>query len=267
MKYVIEQEKILVIDDFHYIPSEIQQYIARTLKSELFDGLKAVLLTLPHRSDDAIRLNADLIGRTTVIEIAPWQQEELREIAEKGFSMLALNVDAQRMDMLARESAASPQLMQENCLSLAVELVEEGRQEAEKQDIRIALQNTAENYSYYEGPLNIALRGPTQGRKKRKHYLLSNGEEVDGYSLLLLSIAKDPPKLSFFVQDIKDRMTGLLKDGDSVHWSTLYVSNAVQHIEKSLRRLLPSLDTMEWKDNTLYILDPFLLFYLRWHQS
>lgn len=62
-------------------------------------------------------------------------------------------------------------------------------------------------------------------------------------------------------------MTGLLKDGDSVHWSTLYVSNAVQHIEKSLRRLLPSLDTMEWKDNTLYILDPFLLFYLRWHQK
>lgn len=57
MKYLIQNGKVLVIDDFHYIPQAVQQYIARTLKTELFRGLKAVILTLPHRSDDAIRLN------------------------------------------------------------------------------------------------------------------------------------------------------------------------------------------------------------------
>lgn len=79
MRSLIQEGKVLVIDDFHYIEPEVQKYIARTLKTELFHGLKAVILTLPHRSDDAIRLNPDLIGRTTVIDIAPWSLDELKK--------------------------------------------------------------------------------------------------------------------------------------------------------------------------------------------
>ena len=79
MRNLIQEGKVLVIDDFHYIEPEVKQYIVRTLKTELFHGLKAVILTLPHRSDDAIRLNPDLIGRTTVIDIAPWSLDELKK--------------------------------------------------------------------------------------------------------------------------------------------------------------------------------------------
>lgn len=49
--------------------------------------------------------------------------------------------------------------------------------------------------------------------------------------------------------------------------SVLYISNIAKHIEKSLQESLPQLDTMEWKDKILYILDPFLLFYLRWNEE
>ena len=69
VRYIIEQEKVIVFDDFHYIGKDVQKYIARTIKTELFNGLKAIILTLPHRSDDAIRLNPDLIGRTTFIDM------------------------------------------------------------------------------------------------------------------------------------------------------------------------------------------------------
>ena len=54
---------------FLYIGKDVQKYIARTIKTGLFNGLKAIILTLPHRSDDAIRLNPDLIGRTTFIDM------------------------------------------------------------------------------------------------------------------------------------------------------------------------------------------------------
>ena len=47
----------------------MQLYIVRILKTALFNGLKAILLSLPHRVDDAIRHNPDLIGKTTFIEI------------------------------------------------------------------------------------------------------------------------------------------------------------------------------------------------------
>lgn len=42
------------------------------------------------------------------------------------------------------------------------------------------------------------------------------------------------------------------------------VVNSIKHIEKIIRVHVPSLDTIEWKDSCLYILDPFLLFYLQW---
>ena len=70
MKHIIAHDMVLVIDDFHYASEEIQLYIARTIKTYLISGLKVIILSLPHRADDAIRLNPDLIGRTSFIEIA-----------------------------------------------------------------------------------------------------------------------------------------------------------------------------------------------------
>lgn len=66
LKALIAGEFVLVIDDFHYINPETQLYLSRILKAELFNGLKVILLTLPHRADDAIKRNPDLIGRTVL---------------------------------------------------------------------------------------------------------------------------------------------------------------------------------------------------------
>lgn len=70
MGYLVANNKVLVLDDFHYVENDLQIYIARILKTELFNGLKAIVLSVPHRADDVIRHNPDLIGRITVIEIA-----------------------------------------------------------------------------------------------------------------------------------------------------------------------------------------------------
>ena len=35
------------------------------------------------------------------------------------------------------------------------------------------------------------------------------------------------------------------------------------HVEKFFKETVPKLDTIEWRGQELYILDPFLLFYLR----
>lgn len=58
-----------VVERERYISLSGSQYIARTIKTELFNGLKAIILTLPHRSDDIICMNPDLIGRTTLIDM------------------------------------------------------------------------------------------------------------------------------------------------------------------------------------------------------
>lgn len=114
IQYLIDNDKVLVIDDFHYVAREMQMYIARTLKTELFNGLKAVIISLPPRSDEAIICNPDLIGRTTSIEILPWTADELKAIAVKGFKLLGMPIGEAEENLLAQESITSPQLMQEN---------------------------------------------------------------------------------------------------------------------------------------------------------
>ena len=83
-------------------------------------GFKAVIISLPYRSDDAIRLNPDLTGRISVIEIEPWKSQELQEIARKGFQALKISVDEELIEKMALESNHSPQLMQSICLNIGL---------------------------------------------------------------------------------------------------------------------------------------------------
>lgn len=50
-----ENNLVLVIDDFHYAPEKLQLDIAYQLKDVIRREFKAVVISLPHRADDAIR--------------------------------------------------------------------------------------------------------------------------------------------------------------------------------------------------------------------
>lgn len=266
MEYLIANQKVLVLDDFHYLADDLQMYVARILKTELFNGLKAIIISLPHRADDAIRHNPDLIGRTSFIEIAPWSMEELTEIGRKGFALLKYAIDESDLKLLAQESIASPQLMQENCFNLAdlVSAAENSTVTAEL--VRKAFHDTVINYSHYDSILQKVLRGPAQGRDKRTQYIFKDKTQADIYHLLLKSISIDPPVLSMNMDDIKARFTEVLDESEKVP-ASLVTSNTIMHVEKIMQEAAPKLDTIEWREQVLYILDPFLLFYLRWNDS
>ena len=64
-----------MIDDFHYASTEMQMKMAQQLKDAIRRELKVVVVSLPHRADDAIRQNADLSGRLSLINIETWKEE------------------------------------------------------------------------------------------------------------------------------------------------------------------------------------------------
>lgn len=266
MQILIKGGYVLVIDDFHYIDLQVQKYIARTLKAELFYGLKAIVLSLPHRSDDAIRRNPDLIGRTTFIELAAWSDDDLKEIARKGFALLDIPIDEKDIACIAQESALSPQLMQENCFNLAYRMMDNAEKKTAHQLIDVAFFDTAENYRHYNDTIQQVLEGPARGRSRRKQYRLKDNTVCDIYALLLVSISASPPTLKFSLDEISRRMVKVLDEGEALP-NRLGLSNIAKHIEKIMKGSIPDLDTVDWKGNTLYILDPFLLFYLRWGKN
>ena len=264
MKYIIDNDFVLVIDDFHYASEDIQLYIARTIKTYLINGLKVIILSLPHRADDAIRLNPDLIGRTSFIEIAPWSIDELKEIGLKGFPLLNIAIDDAVLEHMAVESISSPQLMQDICFNLAYRMERNNVTTVNKEMVAVALRETVKKHKQvYSHVLKAALEGPAQGKNKRTHYLLKNGRQVDIYMLLLISISSDPPELFLPVQEIQRRFSNLLAENNTKQPRSIDISNAVKNIKNIMKERAKNLDTIDWKAKTLYILDSFLLFYLR----
>ncbi len=258
IRYIIDNDKVLVIDDFHYIPKEIQLYIARTLKTELFHGLKAVILSLPHRSDEAIILNPDLIGRTTSIEIPLWTTNELKEIAVKGFTLLNVPVSDECISLLAQESISSPQLMQDNCFNLAYGSMGSSITTA---TVKAVFSETASNYAHYDKLVSTILHGPSQGQGRRKLYQTAD-KDVDIYELMLLALKADPPVSKLSLEEIKNRISELLVNHERI--TSSIISGTINKLISLIKKDMPDLDALEYKNKELYILDPFLLFYLRW---
>lgn len=264
MKYIIDNDFVLVIDDFHYASEDIQLYIARTIKTYLINGLKVIILSLPHRADDAIRLNPDLIGRTSFIEIAPWSIDELKEIGLKGFPLLNIAIDDAVLEYMAVESISSPQLMQDICFNLAYRMEKNNATTVSREMVAVALRETVKKHKQvYSHVLKAALEEPAQGKNKRTHYILQDGRQVDIYMLLLISISSDPPELSLSVQEIQRRFSNLLAENNTKQPRSIDISNVVKNIKNIMKERAKNLDTIDWKAKTLYILDSFLLFYLR----
>lgn len=265
LKALIAGDFVLVIDDFHYINRETQLYLSRILKAELFNGLKVILLTLPHRADDAIKRNPDLIGRTVFIDLLPWTKEELEQIARKGFELLQISVPDEQIALIAQESALSPQLMQENCYNLAIRIKEE-HEEISMDTVHRAFGDTVEAYQHYKENVHRMCEGPAKGRSRRKEYQLKNGLHCDTYGLFLFSLSIDPPEMKLSASEIHRRMTEILAAGETAP-NGMNLANVVKHSESIIKASVPALDTLEWQNSTRYILDPFLLFYLRWDEE
>ena len=75
----------IVIDDFHHVEPDVQREIVRGVKDLVFDGVPVILIAVPHHAADAIRAEPEMTKRVEHLEITPWSQRELAEIASRGF--------------------------------------------------------------------------------------------------------------------------------------------------------------------------------------
>lgn len=262
IQFYKDNEKVLVIDDFHYASKEMQMIMAQQLKDAIRKELKVVVVSLPHRADDAIRQNADLSGRLSLINIETWKEKDLKEIALLGFKQLHINITDEVAGQLAIECLTSPQLMQYICLSICI-LLEDKNEDTVKADmLESAYRFTTVNFNYSD-VVNVMSKGPNPRGKKRKLFKTLTGKELDLYGLIVESIAKNPPLMVMDIETLYDRIINLIPADDPKpdKQSVRSHMNNLQIILKDKEEIYKAVD---WKDETVYILDPLFLFYLRW---
>lgn len=262
IQYYKENEKVLVIDDFHYASQEMQMKMAQQLKDAVRRELKVVVVSLPHRSDDAIRQNADLSGRLSLINIEAWKKEDLKEIALKGFKQLHMSITEEVAEKLAVECLTSPQLMQYICLSICTLLEDRNEDAVCTEILETAYRFTTVNFNYYD-VASVMAKGPNPRGKRRNLYKTKSGKELDLYGLLLESFAKNPPEMELDFESIYSRITDLIEEEVKVP-DKQSVKTHLNNLQLILKEKEEIYRAVEWKDGKVYILDPLFLFYLRW---
>lgn len=264
IEFYKKENLILVIDDFHYAPETKRMQIAQQLKDAIRRGFKAIVVSLPHRADEAIRQNADLSGRLSLINMEPWKVEDLKEIAKKGFSKLDIKIEDEIAKQIAVESLSSPQLMQYICLNICtiLEMKNDQKKQIEQEILKTAYRYTTANFEYGD-VVSLMKKGPNTRGKSRNTFQLKTGQLCDLYELIVKSIAENPPIMKLEFEDIKKRIYALISDD--------YKKPTPQAIKESLTKLQELLHgredifrVLDWKEGILYILDPLFLFYLRW---
>lgn len=258
---------VVFIDDFHYVEPTAREEISNQIKDAAAKDVLFVLAAVPYHADDAVRANSDLRGRAVRLDFNYWNKSELLKIATLGFNALNIEMPPAFVEAMADEAAGSPQLMQALCLNSCYELnVRERPAKKVIPSANLSLINdvcvrTALTVDY-TSILNLMKDGPKTRGTERNSHVLKNGEVCDVYPLIIKAIALSPPELTIRYPNLKDRMEALCS---STTPSGSSLTGACTHM-CGIANAAEGRNVLEWDAATdvLDILDPYLLFFIRW---
>ena len=252
----------LVIDDFHYLPKETQGEIVRALKQLIFDGLPVVIIAIPHRRYDAIRVEKEMTGRIAPIDIPPWSGAELEYIPVTGFKLLRFELPLDVVHRLVNEAIGSPHLMQDFCRTYCrLRGLDNGAAAIHHVDIDGVFRDVAETIG--KPIFDKLARGPRQ-RADRIQRRLKNERVVDIYELVLHALAHLRPGLvSLEYEDLRSAIREVSASQIPQLHEVARVLRHMASIAANEQSSTPVID-FEEEEKKLHITDPFFAFYLRW---
>lgn len=254
----------LVIDDFHYLDRSFQGNIIRALKPLIFNGQPVILIAIPHRRYDAVKVEREITGRLETIKIPSWEPDELKKIANEGFPRLNLEVSDNIIDQFSMEAFGSPHLMQEFCRAIAINT---NIQETSKTKVIIdsLSDKLFENVAIDTGKIifDKLAKGPRQ-RSDRLQRTLKTKDKVDIYRVTLMALAELKPGMETIeYESLRAKIRDLLLDNIPQAHEVTRVLEKMANIASLDESSTPVID-WEKDEQKLHITDPFFAFYLKW---
>jgi hypothetical protein len=267
---IANSEFVVLLDDFHYMPRDLQTEVAKSLKEAIRLGIKIVTAAVVHRGDDVLRANPELRGRIRSIDLMYWTPAELRSIATTGFALLKAQIDQPMIERFVVESAGSPQLMQLLCLNACfVCNLREPHQglfpfawNTDEAVMERIFEQTSTSTDF-RSLFNVVDAGPRVRGTERKTYKFHDGMEGDVYRVVLRAVAADPPRLSFPYEELLKRSAEVCVESSPIGSS---LTGTCLHISRLAIEKFPLDRVVDWDEamQVLDIPDPYFMFYLRW---
>lgn len=254
----------IVIDDFHYVPNPVKREIARAVKS-VIPFTPVVLIAVPHQAFDAIRAEPDMSGRVWQLRIEHWTEDELCHISRTGFDALnVLDTDDGIGLRLAKASYGAPFLMQQLCYDLAVS---GSVLKTLDTPTRITPPDQWDSFFHRVADRSVPAvfeklqKGPNPRGQERIARVFKDGRTTDIYGAVLHAMAKTGPSPRVRYQDLVRVLESELIEAPRGQ----HVTSSLSQMAKIARDARGTGDAaLDYTDDELHILDPFLMFYLRY---
>ncbi|WBS00699.1 hypothetical protein OU994_20590 [Pseudoduganella sp. SL102] len=256
--------KPLIIDDFHYLERKLQASVIRALKPLVFDGHAVIIIAIPHRRYDAVKVEREMTGRLEGIPVPVWSIDELKEIPEKGFPLLNVEISDQLSERLAKEAYGSPHLMQEFCKALCA-------QNSVKATMSQRLKITTVNDSLFreiaESTGKVVFEKLAKGPRQRSDRMprpLTAGGTADIYRVVLLGLARLAPGMEKVdYEALRAAIREILATNVPQAHEVSRVLDKMTEIAADDEAATPVIDWVK-EDQELHVTDPFFAFFLKW---
>jgi len=264
LKHLQENSIALVIDDFHYLERNLQGSVVRALKPLVFKGYPVILIAIPHRRFDAVKVEREITGRIENISVPYWSNAELKEIPKVGYPLLNIKVDDKVIDTFAREAQGSPHLMQEFCRELC-----HSNGISQTTENTIIIDNVSNDLfiRVAEGTGRVIYDKLATGPRQRSDRILrkmKDGSSVDIYKVILRALSHLKPGMDTIPYDqIRAAIREVLIDNIPQAHEVSRVLEKMSKIAYSDEASTPVLD-WEKEEQILHVTDPFFAFYLKW---
>lgn len=252
---------VLVIEDFHYLDDDEKMLLFQQWKRFIDNDITILVLGTTHRAIDIASSNKDLIGRIAQIDIAQWDEGDLAKICDLGFKYLGVKLDADAKRKICVEAVGLPIIVQQVCLQILLSkgietdshIANRDSHSIKVSDVTNAFTVVANRkYSQFGVYYTTLIRGPKEKNRKYKTY-----------ELILACFNMDPITFSLTRSEVNNRLAKM-KIAPEEKPPAASLNSTFGALKKFQGRR--NFELLEWMPNeeSLYIVEPSFLFYVRW---
>lgn len=254
----------LVVEDFHYLRRSVQKTVFQQWKEFTDEEVSVLIVETRHHAVDLADANRELTGRTELIDVTIWNEDDLQQICKQGFACLNLEVDPFVAEVIASEAVGLPIVAQQCARQLLLNKNIHFRADPPRrvvfslEEILAAFHDVAAHKYEHYAPVVKRLQQP------RDHVSTT----VTSSQLALAILTLDPPTFEYDYGELVNRLRASILPKAALPLD--YRSKMIPRL-KSVNRLPASLEIelLEWyaKDNVMHVLEPAFIFYLRWRKA
>lgn len=254
---------ILVVEDFHYLQKEVQKTILQQWKEFIDNNISVIVVGTTHRAVELAEANKDLLGRICQIDLGLWSKNDLKKIIAQGFGFLEVNLGDKIAEIIAEESVGLPIITQDACLHLFLNKSIESIQPGQNNNIYF------DRNDAYKALHTVAKRNYIQLERiyDRLTNPQINSQYHEQYGLVLACFTLDPLTSELSRSNLDERLN-CIKKNVNINLTSPITSDSINEFLEGLddhQRSTGLERLLDWskKDQTLYIIEPSFLFYLR----